>query len=366
MNRGVMRYIASCISVLSTLVIVGPAVAAELPPTPKRERPAPQRAERPAPQQTAQQSSNWNGGQVGGSNGASGVNNNFVEPGVYLFSGLRSSRQQLELREPGLRRDALLVQQQHQLAIHRRRLLWISAASRFRKGNWRRRLRGRHRRRCLLSERRNLFRSEWASSWFSSTGFETSPGRSSRVLTAPYARGRIGASATPWTLVYATGGLAIGEISGSFSYLACTTSQLERDAGGRNGRRRRGDRAFPGMEGQARIPLHRLRLDHQGPGAVEQRQRHVLADGLRQRCLHRDEGVHPPHHGRPRLRPLIRRYKPEEWDRTLASAYSRPFGNPTLTRCRRRDPSDIPMEGSGRTDDGRGLPYRRWGYAPKR
>jgi opacity protein-like surface antigen len=82
-----MRYIASCISVLSTLVIVGPAVAAELPPTPKRERPAPQRAERPAPQQTAQQSSNWNGGQVGGSNGASGVNNNFVEPGVYLFSG---------------------------------------------------------------------------------------------------------------------------------------------------------------------------------------------------------------------------------------------------------------------------------------
>jgi hypothetical protein len=87
-----MRYIASCISVLSALAIVGPAVAAELPATPKRERPAPQRAERPAPaQQTAQQGANWNGGQMGGSNGASGVSNNFVEPGAYLFSGCSPS-----------------------------------------------------------------------------------------------------------------------------------------------------------------------------------------------------------------------------------------------------------------------------------
>jgi outer membrane immunogenic protein len=45
---------------------------------PRPARPAP--ASAPAPQQTA----NWSGGQVGGSNGVSSVNNNFVEPGAYL------------------------------------------------------------------------------------------------------------------------------------------------------------------------------------------------------------------------------------------------------------------------------------------
>jgi outer membrane immunogenic protein len=41
--------------------------------------------ERPAQRQQQQQrQTNWNGGQLGGSNGASGVNNNFVEPGAYI------------------------------------------------------------------------------------------------------------------------------------------------------------------------------------------------------------------------------------------------------------------------------------------
>jgi outer membrane immunogenic protein len=37
-------------------------------------------------------------------------------------------------------------------------------------------------------------------------------------------RGRIGYLVTPWTLAYATGGLAIGQISGSFSYAGCQLS----------------------------------------------------------------------------------------------------------------------------------------------
>jgi outer membrane immunogenic protein len=60
-------------------------------------------------------------------------------------------------------------------------------------------------------------------SWFSSTGFETFTGSVKQGTNGSF-RGRIGALVTPWTLVYATGGLAVGEISGSFSYLACTTS----------------------------------------------------------------------------------------------------------------------------------------------
>src|SRR4029077_14800044 len=73
----------------SALAIVGPAFADEPPPTKKRaarpviERAAPQRPapQRPAP---AQQQANWSGGQVGGSNGVSSVNNNFVDPGAFV------------------------------------------------------------------------------------------------------------------------------------------------------------------------------------------------------------------------------------------------------------------------------------------
>jgi hypothetical protein len=54
----------------------------------KRQRAAaPERAapQRPAPQRAAPtQTTNWSGGQVGGSNGVSSVNNNFVEPGAYI------------------------------------------------------------------------------------------------------------------------------------------------------------------------------------------------------------------------------------------------------------------------------------------
>jgi Outer membrane protein beta-barrel domain len=60
-------------------------------------------------------------------------------------------------------------------------------------------------------------------SWFSTSGSETFTGSVKQGTNGSF-RGRIGALVTPSTLVYATGGLAVGEISGSFSYLACTTS----------------------------------------------------------------------------------------------------------------------------------------------
>ena len=82
------RTLISCIGLLSALAIAQPAVADEAPSKPKRQRvAAPERAapQRPAPQRAAPtQATNWSGGQVGGSNGVSSVNNNFVEPGGYI------------------------------------------------------------------------------------------------------------------------------------------------------------------------------------------------------------------------------------------------------------------------------------------
>ena len=77
------RVFISCIGLLSALVVFESAKADEDVVKPRRERAA--APARVAPQRAAPtQSSNWSGGQVGGSNGVSSVNNNFVEPGAYI------------------------------------------------------------------------------------------------------------------------------------------------------------------------------------------------------------------------------------------------------------------------------------------
>src|SRR5215475_8230015 len=78
------KLLISSVRVLTALLVIGsgyePAVADEAP-----QRAAPARA-RPQPQpQQPQQQANWNGGQAGGSNGASSANNNFAEPGANQF-----------------------------------------------------------------------------------------------------------------------------------------------------------------------------------------------------------------------------------------------------------------------------------------
>jgi outer membrane immunogenic protein len=67
------RQLLSGILVAFAIAAITPAFAADMPVKEKRSQ----------PKQT-QQKSNWSGGQVGGSNGASSVNNNFVEPGAYV------------------------------------------------------------------------------------------------------------------------------------------------------------------------------------------------------------------------------------------------------------------------------------------
>jgi len=73
-------FLSSAIISVLAIAAVAPALAADLPVSTQKSRKeaAPKRAE----PQTAK--SNWSGGQVGGSNGTSAVNNNFVEPGAYV------------------------------------------------------------------------------------------------------------------------------------------------------------------------------------------------------------------------------------------------------------------------------------------
>src|SRR4051812_44556841 len=79
-GRVMNKVLVSSLALLSALAVFDAAKADEPPAKPKRERAAaPARA---APVQ--QQASNWSGGQVGGSNGVSSVNNGFVEPGAYV------------------------------------------------------------------------------------------------------------------------------------------------------------------------------------------------------------------------------------------------------------------------------------------
>jgi outer membrane immunogenic protein len=218
-----MRYLASSISVLSALAIVGPAVAAELPPTPKRERPAPQRAERPAPQQTAQQGSNWNGGQMGGSNGASGVNNNFVEPGAYLFSGCAPPGSSSSFGSPVCAETPFSFSSNTNWRYTAGGFFGWRQQVGFGKGVFPGGLVVGFEGDVYYQNAETSFAQSGRPSWFSTTGFETFTGSVKQGTNGSF-RGRIGALVTPWTLVYATGGLAVGEISGSFSYLACTTS----------------------------------------------------------------------------------------------------------------------------------------------
>jgi outer membrane immunogenic protein len=75
------KVLVSSLALLSALAVFDVAKADEPPAKPKRERAAAAPA-RAAPAQ--QQASNWTGGQVGGSNGVSSVNNGFVEPGAYV------------------------------------------------------------------------------------------------------------------------------------------------------------------------------------------------------------------------------------------------------------------------------------------
>ena len=67
------QHLLSGILAAFAIAAITPAFAADMPVKEKRSE-----------RQQTQQKSKWSGGQLGGSNGASSVNNNFVEPGAYV------------------------------------------------------------------------------------------------------------------------------------------------------------------------------------------------------------------------------------------------------------------------------------------
>src|SRR3954447_20934257 len=201
-GRVMNKVLVSSLALLSALAVFEAAKADEAPAKPKRERVAAAPA-RAAPAQ--QQASNWSGGQVGGSNGVSSVNNGFVEPGAYVCpfgSSLGSNCFETPFSFSG-----------HKAAY----TIGPFVGYRVQWGNW-----------VVGIEGDWSFKNSETSLSQSSPAAISVTG-SNYVRTDQFAgsvkqksdssiRARVGTLVTPWSLLYVTGGVAFGEISGSFSY----------------------------------------------------------------------------------------------------------------------------------------------------
>jgi outer membrane immunogenic protein len=200
------KLLISSVGVLSMFIMVGQAAADEAPP--KRERAAaPARA---APQRAApqQQASNWSGGQVGGSNGASSVNNSFVEPGAFNYAP----------SSPGFPFcGSACYQTPFSFSGHKTSyIIGAFLGYRWQVGMWVVGVEGD----INWQKGENSYAQNTPPPWL---GYELFTGSQKQGADGSI-RGRIGYLVTPWTLAYATGGLAIGQISGSFSYAGCQLS----------------------------------------------------------------------------------------------------------------------------------------------
>jgi outer membrane immunogenic protein len=185
----------SLFSIAAAVLIVAPAIADEAPPVRHVQRAAPVR-QAPVRQAPAQAQANWTGSQVGGQGGVANMAQGFAEPGSHLcglgfgpcietpfsFSANKTSgtgggflgyRWQWGNSVIGIETD-----------INGKSLSGSFA----------------------LSDQ-NSFRTES----FYGSARETWDGS---------VRGRLGWLVTPWTLVYGTGGVAYGGVSGSFAYSA--------------------------------------------------------------------------------------------------------------------------------------------------
>jgi outer membrane immunogenic protein len=191
-------------AVFGAVAVIAPAFADEAPPEPAKhgrhvERAAPVHvapAARPAP---AQANPSWTGAQVGGQGGVAPMAQGFAEPGAYLFPAVCGS--------PGLCYETPFsfsgnstsatgggfvgyrIQFGTMVAGIEGDLNAKSASSSY-----------------SLSDS-NAFRAEN----FSGSVKQGADGS---------VRGRFGFLVTPWVLVYGTGGVAFGSVSGSFGYTA--------------------------------------------------------------------------------------------------------------------------------------------------
>lgn len=195
-----------------------PALAADQPARPRPERAAPERA---APQQQAK----WSGGQVGGSNGASSVNNSFVDPGSYICpTGSTLGSNCFETPFSFSQSKAVYT-------------IGPFVGYRLQFGNWVVGLEGDY----------SWKNAETSLNQSSATSISVSTTSGGSVFFSNYLRtdqfsgsvkqksdssirARVGVLVTPWSLAYVTGGVAFGEISGSFAYsgalFSCSVSAV--------------------------------------------------------------------------------------------------------------------------------------------
>jgi outer membrane immunogenic protein len=216
------KLLFSCVGVLSALALLQPAAADEAPPV-KRQRAAPERVVQRAAPPPQQQAARWTGGQVGGSNGVSSVNNTFVDPGsfvcpfgssfgrncfetpfqfnehktVYTVGPFVGYRVQFGGWVVGLEGDWSWKNAESSLSQSSATAIAVSTTtvSGFDSfGNP-----------ILVASTNNFLRTD------SFAGSVKQKSDSS-------IRARVGWLVTPWSLLYVTGGVAFAEISGSFAY----------------------------------------------------------------------------------------------------------------------------------------------------
>ena len=193
------KLLISSVGVLSLFVVAGQAMADEFRAPPKRERAAARHG--PPQQAPQQQASNWSGGQVGG-----------FERRPAPWTTASSNRARSIISDAALIVPNTVLVQRTQDKLHHRRFSRIPRPG----GN----VGGRCGRTSTGSgarppTRRTRLRPGLATS--------SSPDRRSQGADGSI-RGRLGYLVTPWTLLYATRVLAIGQVSGSFSYAGCTTA----------------------------------------------------------------------------------------------------------------------------------------------
>jgi outer membrane immunogenic protein len=209
------RLLIGSVGLLSAIILMdfsAPALADEDVARPRRERVAPRRAEprrveprraEPRPEPQRQAASNWTGSQLGGSNGASSVNNTFVEPGAYICpEGTEFGFDCFET--PLVFNGNKVVYTAGAFAGYRAQFGWVVVGV---EGD-------------ITFKSANSSSALAVETCFESSSyctFETKSGNIKQTWDASI-RGRFGVLVTPWTLLYVTGGVAFAEIQGSFFY----------------------------------------------------------------------------------------------------------------------------------------------------
>jgi outer membrane immunogenic protein len=201
---------------LSVLAASGSVFAAEIP-IQARPKAAPARAPaRPVVQQAAAQpTSNWSGSQVGGFNGVSNMSNAMVEPGAFLyFPGISSANVETPFsvkRHPWSYTAGVFLGHNWQLGSYvvgaEGDIAWKNASS---------------------HNTLNTFVCSGANCRVESFNGTVSQNWDSSI------RARGGFLYTPSTLIYATGGVAFGEVKGSFGYAATINPAFSATSGERS------------------------------------------------------------------------------------------------------------------------------------